>query len=432
MMTPDPDEDTAATPNRAEDRVEALLRFDERQATFRRLGPCAHLLRRVWRDGDGAVTTVVMRCRNRRAAVCPSCSALYRLDARHLLAAGLVGGKDTLASVATRPRVFLTLTAPSFGKVHTGQTTDGRLRRCHPHAGCGVRHLAGDPLVGTAVVVEQYDYAGQVLFNAHAGALWAAFTTLTRRTLAVTAGVTRAHAARRVRVVFAKVAEFQTRGVVHVHAVIRLDAAEASDLPAWATTSALRRSVRRAARTARVITPASSGVPARRLRWGRQFDVRPITSRPGRSSVAVVAGYIAKYATKAAEAAGLAVGPIWCRACDATGATILAPGQVRVCRECHGTGRRTDVDLDRLTAHARALVETCWRLGARPEFAPLRLRRNAHQAGCRGQFLTKSRTWSTTFAALRAERHAYVQGHGEDGGPPATVFSGRSDDDRRS
>ena len=105
---------------------------------------------------------------------------------------------------------------------------------------------------------------------------------------------------------------------------------------------------------------------------------------------------------------------------------------MKVCRDCHGTGRRTDVDLDRLTPHARALVETCWRLGARPEFAPLRLRRHAHQAGYRGHFLTKSRTWSTTFAALRAERHAYVEGHGEDGGPPGAVASGRSTDDRRS
>jgi len=385
---------------------------------------------RVHLNVEGGV--VVMRCRNRRAAACPSCSALYRLDARHLLAAGLVGGKDTPASVATRPRVFLTLTAPSFGKVHTGQSANGRLRRCHPHAGCGVRHLAGDPLIGTALDVEHYDYAGQVLFNASAGALWAAFTTLTRRTLAATAGVTRAHAAPRVRVVFAKVAEFQTRGVVYLHAVIRLDAVEAPDLPGWATTTALRRSVRRAARTVWVSTPESTVVPARRLRWGRQLDVRPITARPGRSSVAVVAGYIAKYATKAAETAGLDVGPIWCRSCDATGATTLAPGLVKVCRDCHGTGRRTDVDLDRITAHARALVETCWRLGARLEFAPLRLRRHAHQAGYRGQFLTKSHTWSTTFAALRAERHAYVEGHGGDGRPPGTVFSGRSNGDHRS
>lgn len=416
-MSSDPDEGSSATPT-----VEALLRVDEHQAAVRRLGPCVRPLRTFY---DG--TVVVMRCRNRRAAVCPSCSALYRLDARQLLTAGLVGGKDTPASVAGRPRVLVTLTAPSFGKVHTGQT-GGRPRRCHPT--CGAWHPAGDRILGTALDVEQYDYVGQVLFNAHAGALWAAFTTTTRRTLAADGGLSRAEAGRRVRVVFAKVAEFQTRGVVHLHAVIRLDPVHPPDRPAWASVAVLRRVVRRAARTTRVTTLASSGSPGRRLRWGRQVDVRPITTGSAQASVAVVARYIAKYATKAAETAGLNLGPIACPACAATGATTLAPGMVRLCRDCHGTGRRASVDLDRLTAHARALVETCWRLGARPEYAPLRLRQFAHQGGYRGVFLTKSRTWSTTFAALRAERYAFLETQRTgDAAPPGSVVNGRSIND---
>lgn len=425
-MTPDPDEGIAATPSVEDEVVGAVVRLDEHQTAARRLGPCIRPLRTHHADG----TVLVIRCRNRRAAVCPSCSALYRLDARHLLVAGLVGGKDTPTVVAVRPRVFVTLTAPSFGKVHTGQT-GGRPRRCHPS--CGAWHPAGDRLLGTALDVEQYDYVGQVLFNAHAGALWAAFTTTTRRALAADAGVTRAQAVRRVRVVFAKVAEFQTRGVVHLHAVIRLDPVQPPHLPAWATMATLRRSVRRAARTIRLTTAGSALVPARRLRWGRQCDVRPIATGPAEAGVAVVARYIAKYATKAAETAGLDLGSIWCRTCDATGATTLVPGLVRLCRDCHGTGRRNDVDLERLTHHARALVETCWRLGVRPEYAPLRLRHYAHQAGYRGLFLTKSRTWSTTFAALRAERYAFLETQrAGTGAPPGTVVSGRSIHDHRS
>ena len=362
MMTPDPDEDIATPPDASNEALSALLRLDEYQANVRKFGPCAHPLHRVARSAPGAEDWVVLRCRNRRAVACPSCSALYRLDARHLLSAGLAGGKDTPAPVASRP---------------------------------------------------------------HAGPLWAAFTTATRRTLANTAGISRTEAGRQVRVVFAKVAEFQTRGVVHLHAVVRLDAVEASTLPAWATTTALRRSVRRAARTARVITPGSPLMRERRLRWGRQCDVRPITAGSGQASVAVVAQYIAKYATKAAENAGLDLGPIWCRTCDATGATTLGPGLVRLCRDCHGTGRRADIDLDRLTEHAR-LVQTCWRLGAQGEYTHLRLRRHAHQAGYRGHFLTKSHTWSTTFAALRAERYAFVQAQRGNGHPPGTGASGRS------
>jgi hypothetical protein len=417
-MSSDPDEGSTATPS-----VEALLRVVEHHSAAMRFGPCTHPVHRNSHPADADTGgPLAVRCRDRRSAICGSCSALYRLDARHLLTAGLTDEPD-----GARPRVFVTLTAPSFGKVHIGPT-HGQPRLCHPRHGCAAWHLPGDPTIGTALDVEQYDYVGQVLFNAHAGALWAAFTTTARRTLAADADLTRAEAGRQVRVVFAKVAEFQARGVVHLHAVIRLDPVAPPGLPAWATTTALRGSVRHAARVARVTPPGSPSVSAsaRRLRWGRQFDVRPITAARGEASVAVVASYIAKYATKAAETAGLDLGPIGCPACAATGASTLAPGLVRLCRACHGTGRRADVDLHRLNAHARALVETCWRLGARPEYAPLRLRQGAHQAGFRGHFLTKSRTWSTTFGALRAERHAFAQARRSDGHPPGSVVNGRS------
>jgi hypothetical protein len=52
---------------------------------------------------------------------------------------------------------------------------------------------------------------------------------------------------------------------------------------------------------------------------------------------------------------------------------------VRDLRVAWQTGRRRRVDLDGLTAHARALVQVCWRLGACPEHAGLR--RWAHQLG---------------------------------------------------
>lgn len=54
-------------------------------------------------------------------------------------------------------------------------------------------------------------------------------------------------------------------------------------------------------------------------------------------------------------------------------------------------------------------MDTCWRLGAQPEYAALRLRRWAHQLGYHGHFATKSRTYSTTFTALRAERHDWAE-----------------------
>jgi hypothetical protein len=58
-------------------------------------------------------------CGNRRESVCPSCSQLYKRDAYQIVRAGLVGGKGVPERVAHHPAVFPTLTAPSFGTVHT-------------------------------------------------------------------------------------------------------------------------------------------------------------------------------------------------------------------------------------------------------------------------------------------------------------------------
>ena len=59
-----------------------------------------------------------VRCGDRRAARCESCSREYKGDAWHLLSAGLVGGKGAPETVAEHPTVFATLTAPGFGPVH--------------------------------------------------------------------------------------------------------------------------------------------------------------------------------------------------------------------------------------------------------------------------------------------------------------------------
>jgi hypothetical protein len=95
----------------------------------------------------------------------------------------------------------------------------------------------------------------------------------------------------------------------------------------------------------------------------------------------------------------------------------------RLCRRCGGTGRRPGVDLDRLGGHTRRLIDTCWWLGGQPELAGLRLRRHAHLLGFRGHFATKSRSYSTTFTALRAERQhwAHVQAALHTGVDPAQV-----------
>ena len=73
-------------------------------------------------------------CKTRRASRCPPCAEVYRADTYQLIRAGLSGGKGVPATVADHPCVFVTLTAPSFGPVHSRREKDGRFLRCRPSA----------------------------------------------------------------------------------------------------------------------------------------------------------------------------------------------------------------------------------------------------------------------------------------------------------
>ena len=70
-----------------------------------------------------------------------------------------------------------------------------------------------------------YDYEAAVLWNAACPELWRRTTIYVKRELARLCGTNAKGLRKLVRVSFAKVAEYQRRGVVHLHAVIRLDAA---------------------------------------------------------------------------------------------------------------------------------------------------------------------------------------------------------------
>ncbi|WP_438319536.1 replication initiator (plasmid) [Streptomyces sp. HUAS TT3] len=183
---------------------------------------------------------LLVRCGNRRATRCPSCAELYRQDTYHLIAAGLRGGKNIPDQIAAHPRVFATLNAPSYGPVH-GRRVNGSAR-CR----CGRTHTKGDPLLGTPLDPEWYDYTGAVLWNAHAPALWARFMLHLRRTIAATAGLPQRLLHKIVRVSYAKVAEYQQRGLIHFHAVIRLDGPTGpyTPPPAWAPPELLADAIR--------------------------------------------------------------------------------------------------------------------------------------------------------------------------------------------
>jgi replication initiator protein RepSA len=259
-----------------------------------------------------------------------------------------------------------------------------------------------------------YQAGAQVLWNALAGRLWSRTTTYLYRALAQLSGLTEAEVRRLVRVSFAKVAEYQRRGAVHFHAVIRLDAATACRCPACLlpppagfTAELLEAAVRQAAASVTVPCPSLDGDQGVTLTagWGEQLDVRHITKGAGEAgelSAEQVAGYVAKYATKATEALGVTL-----------------------------DHRVTADDLDglELPAHVAELVRACWELDARPGLAKLRLRAWAHMLGFGGHFASKSRRYSTTLGALRRARMAYAVRRRRGKAVPLDAW-GRPEDDQ--
>ncbi|SDK82422.1 replication initiator protein RepSA [Streptomyces indicus] len=315
-------------------------------------------------------------CGNRRASRCPSCAWTYAGDTYHLIRAGITGDerKGVDPSVRSHPRVFATLTAPSFGPVHN-RPVSGRCR-------CGAAHADDDPALGTALDPESYDYAGAVLWNNHAGQLWQRFTIYLRREIAKRAGLSQRAMGEQCRVSFGKVAEFQKRGAVHFHAVVRLDGPDGPDTapPPWASLTLLDDAIRSAAARVALSLPAAGRFPARTLKWGTQVDVQPIGGfTEGDVTEETVAAYVAKYATKAAET---------------TGTVDRRIGELR--------------ELDRipdLPDHTRRLIEACWELDA--AYPDRLLAHWSHMLGFRGHFSTKSRRYSTTLGALRQVRADY-------------------------
>ncbi|GAB3130599.1 hypothetical protein FLX08_39215 [Microbispora hainanensis] len=121
-----------------------------------------------------------------------------------------------------------------------------------------------------------YDYRGAVLWNPRAGELWRRFTQALPATFARHLGVSQAELRRRLRLSYAKVAEYQARGLIHFHAVIRLDGPDGpSDRPPdWATVPVLQNAIRETA--AAVSVPVPDDDPSFVSRWGTQLDVDPI------------------------------------------------------------------------------------------------------------------------------------------------------------
>ncbi|MBG0568086.1 replication initiator [Actinoplanes aureus] len=374
-------------------------------------------------------------CGNRRESVCPACSEVYRRDAYQVIRTGLVGGKGVSEQVAHHPAVFPTFTAPSFGEVHTrkvqGHTCtkrtacDCRPEPCHarrnlvtcPHGvrlACYARHELGDTRPGTPLCLDCYDHDAQTVWNLAAGELWRRTTIAVNRYIrrlcrqrglanvpVCSATTGKVRMVPPVRLSFGKAAEMQRRGVIHFHAIVRLDGIDPADPtaivppPAGIDAQDLVDAIDHAAAT---VTFTTDPHPARPggwpIGWGDQVFTKVITvAGKGQVTDAQVAAYLSKYATKSTEITG------------------------------HTSPRldHAETDTVRLYAnpvgtHVERLVSSAWVLGRYADWR--RLRRWAHMLGFGGHFLTKSRRYGITFATLRNRRIVFRRA--QNAGPEQT------------
>jgi hypothetical protein len=374
------------------------------------VGFCANPIHLSSTDTFGRQHQVWTRCNNRRAAACLSCSDLYARDTWQLIHAGLHGGHhDMPATVAEHPQVFVTLTAPSFGAVHTsGNDRDGkRARRCHDPGrrgltrcqhgkplSCSTIHRENDASVGQPLCKDCYDYTGHVLFAWHAPELWRRFTISLRRLLDKHLRAI-GEPAKSVRLNYVKVTELQRRAIPHFHAVIRLDApsvpGEQPEPPPTSITSAdlavlvQQAGHRVAVRVTDPDNPANSD--GRELRFGGQTDAQPLEAATAtqtgeatpRRSRRSVAAYLAKYVTKSVADFGVGIRRI---------SPLAVP------------------ELD-VSAHVRAILTTITDLAIQRAYQGME--RWLHTLGYRGHITTKSRLFSTTMGALRAHRATWTR-----------------------
>ncbi len=397
---------------------------------------------------DGVLYTA---CGNRRSTVCPSCAETYRGDTFHLVRSGLLGGKGVPDTVAQHPTVFVTLAAPSFGEVHTAHKSG---KPCHPRRdphvcphgvefSCLRRHEPGDAYAGQPFCLDCYDHHGQVVFNSQAGELWRRTTIELRRQIARLGrdyGVS-------LRVSYAKVAEFQARGVVHFHALIRLDGVDPANPAAIVPpdphvhVATVEHTIRQVAESTAYRTPPHPDQPdGWPMAWGqRSIDTRQVkltvrdTDDTGALTDSAVAGYLAKYATKATETTGHVSRRITHDTVGYYADQRTHPG--RLIPACWYLGQLPDGDpntdiTDNTPACDRQLAKLDDQATERIAFQKnwARLHRWAHQLGFGGHFSTKSRRYSTTLGRLRAARRAWNRPEDQAPAPADAVEPGDEPD----
>jgi hypothetical protein len=174
--------------------------------------------------------------------------------------------------------------------------------------------------------------------------------------------------------------------------------------------------------------PWTPGAPVFELRFGDQADARPVHGAANREYAGrelhpdMVAAYLAKYATKAAEDFGLS--SRLDRRPAGADAELTAAGLREHVRRIVRTAAHIAADA------ADVLAQDADDPAGDDAEAWVPLARWLHMLGFRGHFVTKSRRFSTTFGRLRRERIIHRRRQARQAADPGPIdLEDRADDE---
>lgn len=214
------------------------------------------------------------RCWNKSPDICPGCSNIHRLHTKLIIWSGINenSAQEESSEVIVSGNYeyyFLTLTAPSFGKVHRVDKTSSNPTPCT----CEKKwHVSTETCGSTPIDISHYQYGRQVRWNFHSNDLWTRTQQKLRRRY-------------KNKIDTAYIREPQKRGTVHYHVIIRVPK-EFDQAQVMKELKQLRKQVLK--------------VGKHEYTWGSQTDVQHV--KTDSESIGKTIAYVSKlvgYTTKA-------------------------------------------------------------------------------------------------------------------------------------
>lgn len=323
-------------------------------------------------DGEYADREFVTACESRLKSKCEHCARIYRGDSFALL-------RDGVKDLQEDEHVyFVTVTAPGgdlFGATHG-------LRRNHP-CPCGRKHSKKDPTLGTPVDPETYRYDLAAGFNASACRLFTLGIQRLRRWAKRQGGNVR----------YIRVAEWQRRGLIHIHAIIVTTASAEQITTAYQGGSAEPGVHRRC-----------GPVGHAGFSWGTRMDVQEVAREKGMGKIGVYMAKLVGYVTKTTPESGLHEGN------EVNGEKMRAAALKRTeCKHLSSAcaeGRRWT----QLRPGTKTTPEGSVRRSGTTQRRCRRHQRAWEQAGFTGHVFGRARNWGTkTRALLKAIRAEHTR-----------------------